>query len=140
MNDESEDQEKSLLETISYDLLNNMKHSFPREVIIQNLNKEDISKLEKMYNKNTANMLQIKNDDDYIESIKECKKIFFNVDNDKDLVLYEEYENIQREDNLRLLSFMCRGLPKAASRLQILFKNAGNLKKCILWGLVSCYI
>ena len=116
-----------------------MKHRFPNEVILPSCNSKDIEKLEKMYDKNTMDILQIKKSDDYIEPIKDCKKIFFNVDTDEALDFCEEFENIQTEDDLRSLVKICRGLVKAAVRLEILYKNAANFKKCILWGLVSCF-
>ena len=137
--EENKSQEESFLDKIDYNFLNDMKHRFPREIILPNIGKEDIVKLEKMYVKNTINMLQIKKDDDYNEAIKECKKIFFNVDTDEDLALWEDYESIQTEDDLKFLAWICKGLPKAAARLQILYKNAGDFRKSVLWGLVSCY-
>ena len=71
--------------------------------------------------------------------MKIAKEFFYNININEDPNLYEEYENIQMEDDLKYLVYVSRGLPKAAMRLQILYKNAAGFKKCILWGLVSCY-
>ena len=130
------------LEGISYHSIEELKPGFLASLPKPKCDAETLEKLRKDYDQNAADMLFEKKS--LSELIKDCKKIFFNID-DEVLPIYEDYEEDIGEgenvkDRVKEIIEIAEGLPEAASRLQALYEQENNFEKSLLWGLVACYL
>lgn len=130
------------LDGISYHSIEELKPEFLTSLPKPKCDVETLEKLRKDYDQNAADMLFEKKA--LPELIKDCKKIFFNTD-DNLLPLYEDYEeDIDEEksikDVVKEIIEIAEGLPEVASRLQALYEQENNFEKSLLWGLVACYL
>ena len=130
------------LDGISYHSIEELKPEFLTSLAKPKCDAETLEKLRKDYEQNTKDIFEDKKT--LPDLIKDCKKIFFNTDDDL-LYLYEGYEeDIEDEKNVKDIVHeiieVSTGLPEAASRLQALYEQDNNFDKSLLWGLVACYL
>ena len=130
------------LEGISYHSIEELKPEFLASLPKPKCDAETLEKLRRAYDQNTKDIFEDKKT--LSELIKDCKKVFFNTDDDW-LYIYEGYEeDIEEEksvqDRVKEIIEVSEGLPEAASRLQALYEQDNNLEKSLLWGLVACYL
>lgn len=127
---------------ISYHSIEELKPEFLTSLPKPKCDAETLEKLRKDYDQNASDMLFEKKS--LSELIKDCKKVFFNTDDDF-LPIYEDYEEDIGEgksvkDRVKEIIEISEGLPEAASRLQSLYEQENNFEKSLLWGLVACYL
>ena len=130
------------LDGISYHSIEELKPEFLTSLPKPKCDAETLEKLRKAYDQNTKDIFEDKKT--LSELIKDCKKVFFNIDDDF-LHIYEDYEEDIGEgesvkDRVNEIIEISEGLPEAASRLQALYEQENNFEKSLLWGLVACYL